>query len=148
MNFYDTVWKIIIFKWNRAGKLRSFGISSKSIKRHLITVHKRSCGKVMFLPVCHSVHWGRVLPLGPGVDTPWIPPLADIPWADTPTPTAAAVDGRHQTGMHSCSIMKTARKQTIFKVSLEKFFIMHHRDIANCQLQIMTILMFVTMLAG
>ena len=100
----------------------------------------------VFTPVCHSVHGGGSA-FGSGVDTPWTPsPLADTPWADTPP------DGRYS-GRYAfywnafLFYMKTARKQTICKVALEKFCIMHHRDIANCQLQIMTILMFVTMLA-
>ena len=73
----------------------------------VITVRKRSCGKVMFLhlSVSHSVHRGGSVHAGihtPRTDTP--------PWADTPCPVhagidmATAADSTHPTGMHSCVI--------------------------------------------
>ena len=59
----------------------------------------------VFTPVCHSVHGGRVQPLGPGLTPPGPLPLWQTPPGQTPPPpTAATVDGTHSTGMHSCSI--------------------------------------------
>ena len=65
----------------------------------LITIPKRSCGKVMFSQACvkNSVHRG-VHPLGrqpPGQT----PPLGRHP---LPRQTATAANGTHPTGMHSC----------------------------------------------
>ena len=44
-----------------------------------INVPQRSCGKVMFLHVCHSVR-GGCIPACTGADPPW----AESPWPDTP----------------------------------------------------------------
>ena len=64
--------------------------------KHLITVRKWSCGKVMFSQACvkNSVHRGggctpprQTPPLDrhPGQTTPWADtPLVDTPWANTP----------------------------------------------------------------
>ena len=75
-----------------------------SILHHIITVRKRSCGKVIFSQACvkNSVHGGEE------VYTPW---QADTLPGQTPTPLgrhpaspemATAADGMHPTGMHSC----------------------------------------------
>ena len=53
----------------------------------IITVRKRSCGKVMFLhqSVCHSVHRGVSASVHAGIHTPGRhTPLVDTPWEDTP----------------------------------------------------------------
>ena len=88
--------------------------------RSVITVRKRSCGKVMFLHlsvilftrgvgVCVSEHalGRRGLPLVPEG-------LPDAPLGRQPPPkTATAVDGTHPTGMHSCSqAVRTSCVQT------------------------------------
>ena len=71
----------------------------------VITVRKRSCGKVMFLHLSVILSTGGCLPqcmlrhTHPGQTPP--PPS----WADSPPPPqqmATAVDGTHPTGMHSC----------------------------------------------
>ena len=75
----------------------------------IVTVRKRSCGKVMFLhlSVSHSVHRGGCLPqcmLGynpPGKT----PPRHHSPGQKSPPlQTATAADATHPTGMHSCWI--------------------------------------------
>ena len=55
----------------------------------IVTVRKRSCGKVMFLhlSVSHSVHGGGC------PSACWDTPLGL---------TATAADGTHPTGMHAC----------------------------------------------
>ena len=65
--------------------------------RLLITVRKRSCGKVMFSQACvkNSVHGGCVSQHALG-QTP-IPP-----------PAVTAADRKHPTGMHSCFLFKLA----------------------------------------
>ena len=67
----------------------------------LITVRKRSCGKVMFSQACvkNSVHRGKVY-TPQQADTPsgQTPPKADT---TPPSPMATAADGTHPTGMHS-----------------------------------------------
>ena len=66
--------------------------------RCFFTVRKRSCGKVKFTSVCHSVHGG-----GGGVHPLGRHPLASPSWADTPPQqTASAADDTHPTGMHYC----------------------------------------------
>ena len=73
----------------------------------LITVRKRSCEKVMFLhlSVSHSVHRGvsasvhaGIHPLGrhPPPHGQTAPPF--------PQQTVTAADGRHPSGMNSCSV--------------------------------------------
>ena len=78
---------------------KAFGCCSKS--RNLVTIRKRSYGKVVFSQVClkNSVHGGRG-----GVHTPW---QTDTPLAGRHPPLAGrhpptAADGTHPTGMHSC----------------------------------------------
>ena len=91
---------------------------------------QRSCGKVMFLHLSVILFMEGCLvdtPLGRHPPTMQTPPSADTPhpqdtplWADTPsgqTPlldrhrhpppeTATAADGKHPTGMHSCSCVQ------------------------------------------
>ena len=66
----------------------------------IFTVHKRSCGKVMFLhlSVSHSVHRGGSASVHAGIPPPWdqVPPQDQTPLEQTPPQqTATAVDGTH-----------------------------------------------------
>ena len=65
----------------------------------VVTIRKQSCGKVMFsqASVKNYVHGGEVS-TPPGRHPPEQTPPVQIP----PQQTAAAADGTHPTGMHSC----------------------------------------------
>ena len=88
----------------------------------IVTVRKRSCGKVMFLhlSVSHSVHRtgsGVSVSVHAGIPPPTPTPPGQLgrhpPWQTPPGQTplcsvhagidmATAADGTHPTGMHSC----------------------------------------------
>ena len=77
---------------------------------YFITVHKRSCRKVMFSQACvkDSVHWGRVYPsMHWGRHPPGqTPPGQTPPWTDTPhqTPTGQTPQGRHPPADTPCPV--------------------------------------------
>ena len=77
----------------------------------IFTIHKRSCGKVMFLHLfVILLTGGRCTPLGTHTPLDRHPLDRHTPYADTAPPggspprpeMATAADGTHPTGMHSC----------------------------------------------
>ena len=99
-------------------------------KFFIITVSNSSCGKVMFSQACvkNSVHGGGVCPIAcwdihtPTGQTPPRPgptlcPRQTHPLG-TPPQMATAADGKHPTGMHSCSRIILLRLRTHFIISL------------------------------
>ena len=88
----------------------------------LVTVRKRSCGKVMFSQACikNSVRGGggRCTPVR--ADTP----LGRHPPGQTPLrQTATAADDRHSTGMHFCSFMSSVNSYISRQCYPNKVFI-------------------------
>ena len=70
---------------------------------HIFTVRKRSCGKVMFLPL------SAILSTGGGVSAPVHARIHTPPGRHPPAQymlgyMATAADGTHPTGIHSCNI--------------------------------------------
>ena len=75
-------------------------VSIRAIRILIVTVRKRSCGKVMFLHLSVILSTGGVsAPVHAGIHPP---PKQTPQEADTPQQTATAADGTHPTGMHSC----------------------------------------------
>ena len=73
----------------------------------IITVRKRSCGKIMFLhlSVSHYVHGGFALVLAGIHPPPADPPLGrHLLGRPPPQQTATEADGAHPTGMLSCDM--------------------------------------------
>ena len=101
---------VLIYQW----RIQYFPKGGQPLdleQKPIITVRKRSCGKVMFSQACvkNSVHRGVYIPWG---NTPWAEtdplgrhPLGRHPLGRHPPPPQAdgyCVDGMHPTGMHSC----------------------------------------------
>ena len=68
---------------------------------NIITVPKRSCGKVMFF----TRDCQEFCPKGGGVNPPGQTPPVDTP----PNQSATTADGTHPTGMHSCFNLQVLR---------------------------------------
>ena len=119
--WYASYWNaflldLILLKSTVTMRIRLRGAVSFQVELNIITVHNRSCGKVMFSQVWvkNYVHRGGVCPIAcwdtrtPGhthTHTSWTHTPRPPP---TPTPEmATALDDTHPTGMHSCGYINS-----------------------------------------
>ena len=100
---WGTAGRFLLCFCNTVLQMKLLGNIKKLFTQLLHYRPQRSCEGYVFTPVCHSVHGGVCL--SACWDT--TPPPGSTPprEAHTHTPpweTAAAADGTHPTGMHSC----------------------------------------------
>ena len=107
------------FKWQKHLYVYQNNSNNICLLIPLVSVRKRSCGKVMFSQACvkNSVHTGeRCTP--PADTCPGQTPLcqADTPWADSPPEMATATDSTHPTAMYSCYHLQCSCSKVMFSL--------------------------------